>query len=73
MDSNNLSEILKLNVAERIQLVEDIWDSIASIPESIELTLDQRKELERRLALYRQNPIEGTPWGVLREQLVSFQ
>ena len=30
MSTSLLSEILKLSVAERIQLFEDIWDSIAS-------------------------------------------
>ena len=28
-----LKEILQLSVAERVQLVEDIWDSIAASPD----------------------------------------
>ena len=30
-------DILELSVSERIQLAQDIWDSIAQVPESITL------------------------------------
>jgi putative addiction module component (TIGR02574 family) len=32
MKSLSIAEYVKLSVPERIQLVEDIWDSIAEIP-----------------------------------------
>jgi putative addiction module component (TIGR02574 family) len=60
-----------MSVAERIQLVEDIWDSIAAVPEALPLTDDQRKELDRRLALHAQNPNEGIPWDELKERLLK--
>ncbi len=40
--NTQLSDILQLSVAERIQLVEDIWDSIAIIPEAVLLTEEQK-------------------------------
>ena len=57
--STQLSEILQLSVAERIQLVEDIWDSIAAVPDTISLTEEQQAELECRLEAYQANPSEG--------------
>jgi putative addiction module component (TIGR02574 family) len=48
-----------MSVAERIQLAEDIWDSIVAKPESLPLTDAQRQELDRRLEMYAQNPDEG--------------
>lgn len=45
-----ISDIRKLSVAERIQLVEDIWDSIAADADAVPLTDDQRSELDRRIA-----------------------
>lgn len=56
-----LSEILKLSVAERIQLAEDIWDSIAAELEALPLTPAQRDELRRRSAAYRENPDRTIP------------
>ena len=64
-----LSEILQLSVAERIQLVEDIWDSIATVPEAISLTEEQKAELERRLEAYQANPSEGISWNDLKTKL----
>lgn len=57
--STELSDILQMSVAERIQLAEDIWDSIVAKPESLPLTDAQRQELDRRLEMYAQNPDEG--------------
>lgn len=61
--------ILELSVPERIQLVEDIWDSIAQAPKSLLLTAAQKTEIDRRLAAYRKNPSAGSPWEVVRKRL----
>ena len=67
--NTQLSEILQLSVAERIQLVEDIWDSIATVPEAVSLTEEQHAELERRLDAYQANPNEGISWNELKTKL----
>lgn len=67
--NTQLSEILQLSVAERIQLVEDIWDSIAAVPDAVSLTEEQQAELEHRLENYRANPGEGISWNDLRTKL----
>ena len=58
-----------MSVAERIQLVEDIWDSIAAVPETLTLTDAERAELDRRLATYAQNPDGGISWDELKEKV----
>jgi putative addiction module component (TIGR02574 family) len=67
--STQFEEILRLSVAERIQLAEDIWDSIAADPAALPLTDAQRQELDRRLESYAQNPDEGLPWEELKEKV----
>ncbi len=67
--NTQLSEILQLSVAERIQLVEDIWDSIAVVPDAVSLTAEQEAELERRLEAYQTNPNEGISWNDLKTKL----
>jgi putative addiction module component (TIGR02574 family) len=67
--STQLSEILQLTIAERIQLVEDIWDSVAAFPEAIPLTDAQKEELDRRMQAYAQNPNEGISWDELKDKL----
>ena len=67
--STQLSEILQLSITERIQLAEDIWDSIAAFPEAIPLTDAQKEELDHRLQAYSQNPSEGISWDELKDKL----
>ncbi|MFW5857930.1 MAG: addiction module protein [Planctomycetota bacterium] len=62
-------EIDRLTVAERIQLVQDIWDSIAEHPDECPLTDAQRDELDRRLAAHEADADAGTAWPVVRALL----
>ena len=65
------AETLDLPVSERIQLVTEIWDSIAEFPDAIELTPSARKLLAQRLAAYRANPDEGSPWHEVKHRIIS--
>jgi putative addiction module component (TIGR02574 family) len=65
------ADVLSLSVSERIQLVEDIWDTIAEVPEEIGLSDEQKAEIDTRLDAYHQNPDEGSPWGMVRERIRS--
>ena len=65
------ADVLSLSVSERIQLVEDIWDTIAEVPEEIGLSDEQKAELDTRLDAYHQNPEVGSPWGMVRERIRS--
>ena len=67
--STQLSDILRLTVAERIQLAEDIWDSVVAFPESVPLTDAQKEELDRRLQAHARNPNEGISWDELKNKL----
>lgn len=67
----SLSDVLELSVSERIQLVEDIWDSIAKGPEPAPLTEAQRQELDRRLAAHRENPTKGATWTEVKGRTVD--
>lgn len=63
------SDIQELSVAERILLVEDIWDSIATDPESVPVTSAQEKELDRRLTRYREEPEDNISWEQVKSNL----
>ncbi|MEM7029689.1 MAG: addiction module protein [Chloroflexota bacterium] len=69
----SMNEISQLSVAERIQLVQDIWDSIWSMPESLELTEAQKDELDRRLEHYRQQPETSIPWEDVKQRIRDLE
>jgi putative addiction module component (TIGR02574 family) len=58
-------DISKLSVAERIQLAEDIWDSVAAETGELPLTEAQAAELDRRLADLARLPDAGESWPVV--------
>jgi len=60
MKQSLVADILELPVAERVRLVEAIWDSIAAAPEALPLTEWQREELDRRLAEFEADPDSGS-------------
>ena len=67
----SVAETLDLPVSERIQLVTEIWDSIAEFPYEIELTPSARKLLDKRLLAYRANPDQGSPWEEVKRRIIS--
>ena len=66
-----VAEILELPVAERIRLVELIWDSIAAVPEAVTVSDELKAELNRRLAEFEANPEAGSPWEEVRKRIVQ--
>jgi putative addiction module component (TIGR02574 family) len=64
-------ELRKLSLAERLELVEELWDSIAAECERqpFPLSDEQRADLERRLADADADPSGGTPWDQVRERI----
>ena len=66
-----LANILQLSVQERIQLIQEIWDSIIVVPEAIPLTEAQRKLLDERLEDLAKNPDAGSPWPEVKARILS--
>lgn len=61
----------RMSVAERILLVEEIWDSIAVDEAEVPLTESQRQDLQRRIAAYEANPKTGSSWEDVKARLRS--
>jgi putative addiction module component (TIGR02574 family) len=63
MTAIQLQELLRLPAAERLNLIEALWDGLA---ESGEALLDvpeaHQRELDRRWAAYQRNPADVVLW-----------
>lgn len=64
-----LDEINQLDLSERLQLVEDLWDSVAARATTLPITEAQREELDRRLAVHHANPSRGISIDAIAEKL----
>lgn len=51
-----------LSPEERIQLAEDLWDSLVPTPEAVLLPEAHARELDRRIEAYRRDGDRGVPW-----------
>lgn len=67
------TDTIALSIPERIQLVEDIWDTIATEAEAIELTEDEKRIIDERLEAYHRNPDLGSPWEDVYKRMVNKQ
>jgi putative addiction module component (TIGR02574 family) len=64
-------DIASLTPDERLSLLEELWDSLASTPEAVPLTPDQGAELDRRLdELDAEGPV-GIPWDEVLSRIRS--
>ena len=72
--SQSNREFLALSVAERIQLAEDIWDSIAAeTPVTLKLTSEQRLAIQQRILAHDENPDSAISWEQIRSELFLSQ
>jgi len=71
MKKQTATDTLNLSIPERIQLVEDIWDTIAAEADRVELTKEEKKVIDERLKAYHQNPNLGSPWEDIFKRIVS--
>jgi putative addiction module component (TIGR02574 family) len=67
----SIAEVLALPVDERLKLVETIWDSIAELPDALQLTQAQEAELDRRLDAFRKDPTAGSPWSEVKARILK--
>ena len=65
-------EIRIMPLAQRLDLVEQIWDSIYEDQEQFELTDPQKAELDRRLAAHEAEPDRGVPWQEVKAKLPTL-
>ena len=61
--------IFNLSVSEKLQLLEDLWDDIASDPTAVPLYDWQKEELDRRKQNLLKNPDSALSWNVIQHKI----
>ena len=69
--AQSLSDVAinQLSVAERLDLISVLWDSIPDSLEELPIPEWHREELERRLAAADADPGGAIPWEEVRRRL----
>ena len=63
-----LSELTALPVADRLRVVESLWDSIP-VETPLPISPEQREEIRRRSAAYERAPDNTLTWGEVLDRL----
>jgi putative addiction module component (TIGR02574 family) len=70
MSSNLVDTVRRLPLAERIELVEALWESMTQEGYEPPLTPEQAAELDRRVEAHRRNPNDVVSWESIKEDLL---
>lgn len=64
----------EFSAAEKLQLLEELWDDLAKDPADIPVHEWQQDEMKRRYEEYLRSPAEGSSWSEVRARLLrTFQ
>lgn len=64
-----LNQIQQLPVAEQVELLRDMWDSLVDSGQPLGLSERQRHDLDRRLEQYRKTPEHVISWPEARKEI----
>lgn len=67
MNTDLLTEALKLSPNDRLQLIEALWDTLSET--DIPVTAEERALLDERLNDLGQNPGAQSPWSDVKARL----
>jgi len=71
MKTISAEDILSLSIPERIQLVEEIWDTIANQSENLEITQEEKQIIDERLEALRRNPALCSSWEEVYQRITA--
>jgi putative addiction module component (TIGR02574 family) len=65
------SEIRQLPIADRLVLVEELWDSIAADEDQLSLTEAQKSVLDSRLGARRDRDDASSAWSEVKRRILG--
>ncbi|MBK8476383.1 MAG: addiction module protein [Opitutaceae bacterium] len=69
MNAAIAKEVAVLSPDQRIELIGEIWNTLAATPETVPVPESHRVELARRVEAHRAAPDELIPWEQVEAQI----
>ena len=70
-DKTTTAELTRLPVSERLELIEQLWDSIDAEADSLPLADWQREEIDTRIDVFESGASVGAPWDEVRRRITG--
>ncbi|MEO8760185.1 MAG: addiction module protein [Bacteroidia bacterium] len=71
IQDKSMQDILSRSTAEKILLVEAIWDNIAEESKSIPIDAEQLNLVKERVVAYKKNPSKVKPWEEVKKNYLK--
>ena len=71
MNTALASEISRLTPAEKLQLVEELWDDLAASEDRLPIPAWHEKLLAEDQVRYQANPTEGSTWSEVKARILG--
>ena len=65
----NAGSVFDLSPADKLKLVEALWDDLAATPSDVPIHEWQMEEVARRKANLTQNPSSGLSWDEVKRRI----
>jgi putative addiction module component (TIGR02574 family) len=67
----SIPDVNRLTAAEKLLLVGELWEDLASHPTEVPVSREQIAELDRRMENYCKNPSQVTTWDGILQRIYS--
>jgi len=71
MTLEEIPEIQKLTKVEKLQLVEDLWDAIAAMPDDLPLSDEEKVLLDSRFKAHSESPADALTLEDFKKRLAE--
>ncbi len=71
MNLEEMPQIQQLTKEEKLQLVEDLWDSIAAMPDDLPVSDEEKALLAKRLQAHSEAPAEALTLEEFKQRLAE--
>jgi putative addiction module component (TIGR02574 family) len=68
---DSFPEVKRLSPAEKLAMVGELWDDLASHPSDVPVAQELVQELDRRMAHFREHPEAFTTWEAIQEKVLG--
>jgi putative addiction module component (TIGR02574 family) len=71
MIAETIPQLKNLSREEKLILVEEIWNELASDPEAFPPREDHIQIVRERMAHFRENPDSASPWNEVKARILG--
>jgi putative addiction module component (TIGR02574 family) len=64
-------KIDSLTTNEKVVLAQQLWDSVAANEDSLDVSPNQKAELDRRVRGFESDGSTGTPWDAVKSRILN--